>query len=270
MMSRDNELRPPAIDVRNVAYHLDGKRIIDGVSWRINAGDRWAVLGPNGSGKTTLLKMVCGYIWPNAGGEILRNGQTLLDLCELRESIGWVSSYLCRQVPLREVVLDTVLSGMFAQIHLWLHEGQSIADADVGRARRYLDELGCGRLAGERFGTLSQGEQQKVLISRARMARPFLIILDEPCAGLDPGARERFLRSIQELAASRPGLGLVFVTHHIEEIMPAFDKTLVLKDGAVLHCGSTADALRPDLLQRLYGVPMSIIKRGDRNWPVCG
>jgi len=266
----DDGIRPPAIDVRNVAYHLGGKRIIDDMSWRIDAGGRWAVLGPNGSGKTTLLKMVCGYLWPNAGGEILRNGQALLDLCELRESIGWVSSYLCRQVPPREAVLDTVLSGMFAQIHLRLHEGQSIADADADRARRYLGELGCRQLAAERFGTLSQGEQQKVLIARARMARPFLIILDEPCAGLDPGARECFLRSIHELAVRRPALGLVFVTHHIEEIMPAFDKTLVLKDGGVLHCGPTAEALRPELLAQLYGVPMSIVKGGGRNWPVCG
>ena len=258
-----------AIDIRSVCYHIGGKRIIDGVSWRINAGDRWAVLGPNGSGKTTLLKLVCGYVWPNAGGDVLRNGQALLDLRELRESIGWVSSYLCNQIPARQSVLDTVLSGKLAELHFVLYDGQSLDPADYDQALLYLDELGCGRLAGEQFGRLSQGEQQKVLIARARMARPFLIILDEPCAGLDPGARETFLKSLQELAHRLPSLGLVIVTHHIEEIVPAFDKVLVLKDGKVLRCGPTADVLRPELLRELYGVAMRFVPDSGRYWPVC-
>ena len=258
----------PAVDLREVAYFIGAERILDNVSWRISEGERWAVLGPNGSGKTTLLKMLCGYLWPNAGGEVLRNGQALLDLRELRQSIGWVSSYLCGQIPPREIVLHTAVSGAFAQIGLW---EQNIAEAQgevLDRAAQYLEELGCGGLAGRQFGSLSQGEQQKVLIARARMARPFLIILDEPCAGLDPGARETFLKSIQELA-DRSSVGLVIVTHHIEEIMPAFDRIIVLKDGKLLHSGLTREVLREELLEQLYGVPLRIVSQGGRYWPVC-
>jgi len=272
-----------AVDVQNAVYTIGPKRILDGVSWRINEGERWAVLGPNGSGKTTLLKMVCGYIWPNGGGEVLRNGQSLLDLRELRESIGWVSSYLCGQIPPRQSVLDTVVSGKSAQLRFWQYDGTEVDAADFERARRFLDELGCAALAGEAFGKLSQGEQQKVLIARARMARPFLIILDEPCAGLDPGARERFLKSIDQLAARQPRLGLVLVTHHIEEITPAFTHVIVLKNGRVLHAGAAADVLagdgaaadgaaapgaKPGLIEQLYGVPLRVVCRSGRYWPV--
>ena len=194
----------PAVEVRSVSHRADGSLILDQVSWSIHAGEHWALLGPNGAGKTTLLKMICGYLWPNAGGQILRNGQALLDLRDLRQSIGWVSSYLCAQIPPREQVLATVLSGKFAQIRFCLYDGETVDETDRRRAVQHLEELGCAHLAGQPFGRLSQGEQQKVLIARARMARPFLIILDEPCAGLDPGSRECFLHSIQDLALRRP------------------------------------------------------------------
>jgi len=174
---------PSAIDLRNVTYRIGTKRILNDISWRINRGEHWAVLGPNGSGKTTLLRMVCGYLWPNDGGRILRNGQALLDLRELRRGIGWVSCSLCTQIPPSELVLHTVISGKFAQIGLWPEWLAGLEGQVLEQARLHLGELDCAGLADRRFETLSQGEQQKLLIARARMARPFMIILDEPCAG---------------------------------------------------------------------------------------
>ena len=255
------------LDLRDVTYLADGRAILDAITWRISRGEHWAILGPNGAGKTTLLKLACGYIWPNGGGVILRNGEDLVDLRELRRSIGWVTASLALRIPAEEKVLHTVLSGEFAQ--LGYIEWEPPSEDDLAHARMCLEQLGCLHLALRQFGTLSQGEQQKVLIARARMSRPMLVILDEPCAGMDPGAREQFLSSIQDLATNQQDLCLVFVTHHIEEIMPAFGKTLVLKGGRIVRQGATREVLQPSVLQEIYGVPMRIYECKSRYWPIC-
>jgi iron complex transport system ATP-binding protein len=128
--------------------------------------------------------------------------------------------------------------------------------------------MGCEGLRNEEFGVLSQGEQQKVLIARARMTKPYLIMLDEPCAGMDPGARENFLATLVKLGGQKKIPSLIYVTHHVEEILPVFGQTLILKEGRVLYCGATHAVLKPDILRELYGVSLQIIKRKGRNWPV--
>jgi len=258
----------PALELRHVSYVANGKKILDAVNWTVQLGEHWAILGPNGSGKTTLLKIACGYLWPNAGGEVYRNGETLLNLRELRKSIGWVTASLVNEIPIQERALNTVVSGKFAQIgYLGGYWGQA-SRSDFACARRYLKELGCEHLREQEFGTLSQGEQQKVLIARARMTKPYLIFLDEPCAGMDPGARESFLASLRKLGAQKKIPALIYVTHHVEEILPLFRKTLVLSAGKVLHSGKTQDVLKPRVLQELYGAPLSLLKRKGRYWPV--
>jgi len=258
----------PALELHGVSYLAGGKKILDSISWTVQAGEHWAILGPNGSGKTTLLRIASGYLWPNGGGEVFRNGEILTHLPELRKSIGWVTGSLVHQIPFEELALDTVVSGKFAQIgYLGGYWGQA-SKADFTVARRYLNELGCGHLARQPFGTLSQGEQQRVLIARARMTKPYLIILDEPCAGMDPGARESFLVSLRKLTELKKVPALIYVTHHIEEILPMFHKTLVLRHGKVLHAGRTAAVLKPKVLQELYGASLSLLRRGGRFWPV--
>jgi iron complex transport system ATP-binding protein len=258
----------PSLDLREVTYAVNGKRIIDRNSWLIEPGEHWAILGPNGSGKTTLLRLACGYLWPNAGGEIYRQGETLLNLTELRKSIGWMTSTLVTEIPRREVVLDTVVSGKYAQLGLREYPGFAPRQSDFEKAGEYLEGLGCEDLAQRLFGTLSQGEQQKVLICRARMTDPYLIILDEPCAGMDPGAREIFLSSLSMLGEDGDIPSLVYVTHHVEEILPIFKKTLLLKDGRILRSGPTDDVLVPQTLQQLYGVSMELIRKDGRYWPI--
>ena len=258
----------PALEICAVSYLASGKKILDSIDWKIRPGEHWAVLGPNGSGKTTLLRIAAGYLWPNGGGVVYRRGETLTHLPELRKSIGWVTASLASEIPGREKALHTVVSGKFAQIGyiggLW---GNATRD-DYASARRYLKELGSLHLSEQEFGTLSQGEQQKVLIARARMTKPYLIILDEPCAGMDPGAREKFLAALGGLGKQRKIPALIYVTHHIEEILPLFRKTLVLSGGKVLYAGSTRIVLKPDILNKLYGVSLAILKRKGRYWPV--
>lgn len=260
--------KTPTLELHKVSYVAGGKKILDSISWTVQPGEHWAILGPNGSGKTTLLKLACGYLWPNAGGVIRRKGEELTYLPELRKSIGWVSAALVGDIPAHEKALDTVVSGKFAQIGyvggLWGQASQS----DYARARRYLQEFDCAHLSEQEFVTLSQGEQQKVLIARARMTKPYLIVLDEPCAGMDPGARESFLTALGRISKQKKVPALIYVTHHVEEILPLFGHTLVLCDGKVVHAGATRQVLQPDVLRKLYGVSLAVLKRRGRYWPV--
>ncbi|UCE47012.1 MAG: ATP-binding cassette domain-containing protein [Phycisphaerales bacterium] len=261
-------MEPAILDIRDVSYKIGERFILDKISWRLQKGEHWAVLGPNGAGKTTLLKIACGYIWANAGGQIYRQGRTLVNLIELRKSIGWVTISLTDQIPPGEAAVRTVVSGKFAQIGLREFADQELDEADFDRAGQYLAEMGCAHTADQRFGTLSQGEKQRVLIARARMARPLLLILDEPCAGLDPGGRELLLDSIQNLTKIQPEMGLVLVTHHIEEIMPVFENVLVLAEGRIIAAGPTRKIITPRLIWCLYGVQTKVHHAVGRYWMI--
>ncbi|HVN24563.1 MAG TPA: ABC transporter ATP-binding protein [Syntrophorhabdales bacterium] len=261
-------MKVPRLDLRRVNFTVNGRRILKSLSWTVWPEEHWAILGPNGAGKTTLLKIVCGYIWPNDGGEVYRNGKTDLDLGDLRRSIGWVTSTLVDEIPRRETVLDTVISGKYAQVGLWAFSWKRPSPGDTEKARRYLSEMGCESLADRQFGTLSQGEQQKILICRARMTEPYLTILDEPCAGMDPGAREVFLSSLRRVAGNPHHPSLIYVTHHVEEILPVFTKTLILKDGKILKAGNTKDVLTDQRISELYGISLQLVRKKGRYWPV--
>jgi iron complex transport system ATP-binding protein len=258
----------PALELRDVSHVAGGKKILDSINWTVQRGEHWGIVGPNGSGKTTLLKIASGYLWPNRGGTVYRQGETLVDLRELRRSIGWVTVSLAAEIPAQERALRTVVSGRFAQIGLLEQFGGDAITRDFRTAQRYLTEMGCGRLHDQEFGTLSQGEQQIVLIARARMAKPYVIFLDEPCAGMDPGARETFLASLVKLGKQKSMPALVYVTHHIEEILPLFRKTLVLRAGKILYSGPTERILDRDVLKNLYGVSFTIVRRKGRHWPI--
>ena len=260
--------KTPALELRDVSYLADGKFILQSINWTVGAGENWAILGPNGSGKTTLLKLISGYLWPNRGGVILRKGKKLSYLPGLRKSIGWVTATLAAEIPGHEKALDTVISGRFAQIGYFGGIWGQATNQDYASARRYLDQLGSSQLSEQPFGTLSQGEQQKVLIARARMTKPYLILLDEPCAGMDPGARENFLASLRQLGKRKRVPALIYVTHHIEEILPVFRHSLVLREGKVLYIGLTSGVLRHNVLKDLYGIDFMLMKRNGRYWPL--
>ena len=202
--------------------------ILRGVNWRVQRGQHWVILGANGSGKTSLLSALTGYLMPTAG-EISLLGETYgrFDWRELRKSIGLVSSSIRQLMSEDEPALETVASGKYAMIDFW----GRVTPAEKAQARRLLRQVECGYLADRPWRVLSQGERQRVLIGRALMARPRVLILDEPCAGLDPAAREHFLQFIQRLGGLRNSPALILVTHHVEEIMPVFSHVLLLKQG---------------------------------------
>lgn len=235
--------------------------ILEQVDWRVDRGQHWAILGANGSGKTSLLRALTGYL-PATAGTISVLGETYgrSDWRELRKRIGLVSAGIYQMMEDRETAWRTVLSGRFAQFGLW----EGATPALMAEARRVLRRVECDNLRDRPWMVLSQGERQRVLIGRALMARPKLLILDEPCAGLDPVAREHFLRFVERLARRRSAPTLVMVTHHIEEITPALSHVLVLRAGRVLAAGPKKQLLTPRLLAQTFGAPVSLRRQHGR------
>ncbi len=258
----------PLIACERVGYRQQGIEILTDIDWRIDRAQHWAVLGPNGSGKTTLLRIACGYLWPTSG-RVLRLGEDLIDLSELRRSIGWISSGMIADIPAADTGLETVVSGRLAQFGLKRLPECGPTARDFDDAAAELARLGCSSLAGKTFGVLSQGERQQVLIARARMARPLLLVLDEPCAGMDPGVRERFLAWLQTHLQKPDTPTVVFVTHHIEEIVPGFANTLVLSSGRIHSSGLTHRVVTGITIETIYGTGLDRIENsGGRIWPI--
>ena len=260
----------PLFDLSSVTLERDGRRIVDAASWRVMPGERWALLGPNGSGKSTLLKLALGQLWPSAG-RIERVGREYQDLRALWRRIGLVADTIAREIPADEPALDTVTSGCMAQLGLKFFVGMEPSEADRARARVELDRVGCSHLADRPFGVLSQGERQKVMVARALVADPLLLVFDEPCDGMDPGARERFLAWLGEHLRESGAPAVVLVTHHVEEILPAFARTVVLREGRILAAGPTGDVLTRELFETLYDTRLDRLERaGGRVWPIWG
>ncbi len=251
------------IELSNISLIVDGQVILKDISWKVDPGEHWAVLGANGSGKTVMLKVVAGYLRPSEGTvKVLGNLFGTVDLRVLRRRIGWVSSALQENVPRRDRTIEVVLSGKYASLGLW----NSPHARDRGRALGLLRLVGCEGVESRQFGTLSQGEQQKALIARALMPKPALLILDEPCIGLDPVAREDVLETIQRLTLRRDGPALVLVTHHLEEIVPAVSHVLVLKSGRVLAQGTKQEVLTEETIAEAFGRPFDVSEKEGRFW----
>ena len=247
--------------VNELRVERGGTTILDGVSWRVERGQHWVILGANGSGKTSLLSALTGYLTPTAG-DISLLGKTYggADWRELRKQIGLVSSAVRQMMADDEPALETVASGKYAMIDFW----GRLARADQIRARQILRQIDCSPLAERPWRVLSQGERQRILIGRALMARPRVLILDEPCAGLDPAAREHFLQFLQRLGRNRNAPALVLVTHHVEEIMPVFSHVLILKKGRVLAAGEKLQRLNTDMLSRAFNARVQLQRRTGR------
>src|SRR5262245_20868414 len=256
------------IRIEDVGYRQQGTDILSDIDWHLERGQHWAVLGPNGSGKTTLLRIACGYLWPTSG-RVLRLGQELIDLGELRRSIGWISSAMIADIPPADTGLETVVSGKFAQFGLKRLPGLSPTPSDFAAAEVEMNGSNIGSLRDKPFAIMSQGERQQVLIARARMARPLLLVLDEPCAGMDPGVRERFLAWLNERLSNPNTPTTVLVTHHIEEIVAGLENTLVLSHGRVHSSGRTQHVLTQKTIETVYHTRLARIEQsGGRLWPI--
>ena len=251
--------------MNNVTLKRGEASILRGISWDISEGEHWALLGPNGSGKTMTLRIVLGYLWPSSGSiSVLGHSFGTYDLRQLRRDIGWVGFDLQYQLIQRQdKVLDVVISGHYACIGLY----DEIREPEfVEKAMALLTDVGCAGLAERNFATLSYGEQKRVLIARALITEPSLLVLDEPCTGLDLAARERFLVAVEELVARKQGFSLIFVTHHTEEILPFITHCHLLKQGRTFGCGTKESVLTEDVLRSLFALPLSLRERSGRYW----
>jgi iron complex transport system ATP-binding protein len=247
--------------MKDVSWRRDGARILKNIDWRIELGEHWAIIGLNGSGKTSLLNLITGYIFPSEG-ELTVLGKKFgsTDLRELRKSIGWVSSSLQESLLVDERVEDVVLSGKFASIGLY----DTISRKDTRRAIELMEQFGCLKLRARPYFTLSQGEKQRVILARSLMNFPRVLILDEPCTGLDIFAREHFLSSIARIADAPDPPTMLYVSHHVEEILPVFNNTLLLKGGSVHSAGKTKSVLTESNLSDFLGGPVEVSWKNQR------
>ena len=251
----------PILAVSDLTVQRGEALILDKISWKIARGEHWVILGANGSGKTSLLSALTGYLTPSAGRiELLSRIYGATDWRELRKRVGLVSSAVRQMIPDEEPALETIVSGKFAMIDFW---GEMTA-ADRRRGLRVLRQIECRALAERPWLFLSQGERQRLLIGRALMANPPLLILDEPCAGLDPAAREHFLQFLQRLGCGKNPPTLVLVTHHVEEIMPVFTHVLILRAGRAVAGGPRKTVLTSAALSQAFHAPLRLERRHRR------
>lgn len=250
----------------HVTFRRDGREILKDVNWHIENGENWALLGLNGAGKSTLLSMIPAYQIPTTG--MVRVFGYEFGKCvwqRIKSRVGFVSSSLGQfQSTLnKQVVEDVVVSGAFSSIGIYTE----VSDEQRAQAARLMDQFGISYLTGHRYITLSAGEQRRVLLARAIIANPDLLILDEPCSGLDLPAREQFLRTVETMAREeyKP---FIYVSHQIEEIMPSITHVAIIKDGVMAYQGKKEDILTDAVLSDVFGIDVSVVWEQDRPWVI--
>ncbi|WP_234320068.1 ATP-binding cassette domain-containing protein [Streptomyces sp. SBT349] len=244
----------------SVRRHTTGQAILDGVDWSVARGEHWALLGANGAGKTTLLKVAGALTHPTEGSaRVLGHRLGRVDVRELRARIGHVST--AQRVPPSATAHTVVLTGHSGTVQpLWRSYGEAVR----ARAHELLAELDCKDLAERPFGVCSGGQRARILIARALMPEPPLLLLDEPFNALDLPSREDLVDSLSALAAGRPELTTVMVTHHLEELPPTTGHALLLRDGRVRAAGPAADVLTGEALTACFGRPVEVERRNGR------
>lgn len=251
------------ITFKNVTWRRTGEEILSNLNWEVDKNEHWAILGLNGSGKTSILNIVTGYQFPTSGEvAVLGNIFGKTNLPELRREIGFVSSSLDRFTNSLnyETVEEIVLSGKFASIGLY----EDVSKDDFEKAHSLLTSFRLDYLKGKHFRLLSQGEKRRVMIARALMSNPKLLILDEPCTGLDILSREEILNVMKEIVKNN--CHLIYVTHHIEELSEEITHALLLRDGKIIAAGPKMEVLTDELLSEAFETPVSIHWEENRPW----
>jgi iron complex transport system ATP-binding protein len=251
-----------AVTMRAAGVTRGGSTLLRDVDWTVEAGEHWVVLGPNGAGKTSLLQLA-GAVWQPSLGEVSVLGGRLggVDVRTLRESIGMVDARTARALRGRRPGLEVVLTGAFGSIAL---QRARVTDAHRARATRLLEVVGGEALAQRAFDDCSQGERQRLLLARALMARPRLLLLDEPATGLDLPSRERLLRALEAAAAEQPDRPTATITHHLEEVPRTTTHALLLRDGGVLAGGPVDEVLTSEAVSACFGLRVAVARTGGR------
>jgi iron complex transport system ATP-binding protein len=254
--------RSPALRLSGVRLVRGDTTILDGIDWTVRRGDRWVILGPNGSGKTTLLRIAGLYLHPSRGEvEVLGHRLGRVDVRRLRTEIGLVSPALAGMLRDEVTAVDVVMAAREAALETWWH---AYGDADRAHALELLHRVGAAHTADRAFGALSSGERQRVLLARSLWGDPGLVLLDEPTAGLDLGAREDLIGRLRALADDPATPPTVLVTHHVEEIPAGFTHGLLLRGGRIVTCGPLDDVLTAEALSEAFGLPLAVDRRDGR------
>lgn len=251
------------ITIENMHWQRNQEQILKTVNWEVEDGQHWAILGLNGSGKTSLLNVITGYNYPTSGRvNVLNTEFGKASLPEMRKKIGYVSSSLGRFASTmnREMTENIIVSGKYASFGLY-HE---VIEEDWNAAYKIMDDLNLSYLEGKTYDLLSQGEQRKVLIGRALMSNPELMILDEPCSGLDILAREEVLNMTEQVAQNT--CHILYVTHHIEEITESISHVLLMRDGEIVSRGTKSEVLTGDALSKAFKIPLKVHWESGRPW----
>ena len=250
------------IDVRGLLVRRAGRAILGPLDWTVRDGERWVVIGPNGSGKTTLLSAIGLDLWPTAGTvDVLGARYGRIDAREHRRRIGSAGSAVEASLRGDLTPVTIVMTARHAATEPWWHV---YTDDDRARARALLGDLGLDRVADHAYATLSAGERRRTSIARALMPDPDLLLLDEPAASLDLGARETLLRDLAVLAGETSPTAIVLVSHHVEEIPLGFGHGHVLRDGAAIAAGPLTEVITGETLTAAYRLPIAVEHRDGR------
>ena len=254
-----NTTSGPVIEATNVSVIRDGRHVVDNVSIAIEPTNRWVILGANGCGKTTLLQVLSLQTHPSHG-EMRINGAVLgtFDVRPIRPRLAYVSAHLASQIRPVLTALQVVMSAKNGSKETWWHEYTS---SDEAHALECLKQLGVDWCAQKEIGLLSSGEQQRVLLSRALMANPIAVLLDEPSARLDLGGREQLISILNEFSNDNPVLPTVVVTHHVDEIPLSTTHCALMRNGTIISQGTLDLTLTSDALSECFEIPLHVERR---------
>ncbi|MDP5274088.1 ABC transporter ATP-binding protein [Chengkuizengella axinellae] len=249
------------IKLDHVYFRRESREILSDVLIEMNKGEHWVILGKNGSGKTTILEMLNGYLFPSQGSvEVLGNRYGNCDVREVRKSIGYISQSLLEKLNFSDPVWEVVATGLYGFLRFY----QEIPKEAQDQANEMLEQLNLSYVKEQPLGLLSQGERKKVLLARALMTHPEIIIMDEPCAGLDLYEREKLLLELERFKTN--GISLIYVTHHVEEIVPLFTNVMLLNDGKIVASGSKKEILTSETIHNTFQIPVQIDWVNERPW----
>jgi len=252
------------LELVDVHRNIDGTEVLRGLHWSVRRHEHWVVLGPNGSGKTTAARIASLRLHPTSGSvRVLGVELGRADIRPLLGKVGYAAASLADELRPTLSTVDVVMAAKHGALETWWHEYD---DNDRLRALEQLDRVGVRALASQAFGSCSSGERQRVLIARALMTDPSLLILDEPTAALDLGGREQFVATLDDLAAHEDASPMVLITHHVDEIPRSFTHCLLMADGAVLHAGPIDEVVTSSNLTETFGIELEVDQRAGRWW----